>query len=283
MTQKEIITKIKSLKEVKPEKEWVLLTKNNVLGKEANIVRPIHNHHERNSLFELVSSLVNPRIAFSFVAFLFVVVGITGLSGLVGFRPSSDTAALLVAQDAVKNDVELLRVKSQILSEIAAKGDEKENIALVAKEVEEIAKDLTDKVKKEPRLARNVALDISKNRTYLEVMGSEIVGVDLKETSGVLYKTIVEEIMRDVERANLSEIQQERLSGVKKMYDSGEYAKALESILLINATEREDENGGASDDVIEKNGGVIDSKEIDSHKNHESTEKERNGKEVILE
>ena len=61
-----------------------------------------------------------------------------------------------------------------------------EEFSVVIKEIKEASRELTDAIKKDPQFAKDVALDINNNKTYLDVPGSD----DLKETSYALYKEI---------------------------------------------------------------------------------------------
>lgn len=257
MTQEELIHKIEGLRRIKPGKEWVFLTKNRIIGNEGKAVfSPEKNGNPFNEFVNLLTGLKKYRVAYVLAALLFIMAGAGGLVNLHSGTNNEGIAGLSAAQEAVRNDIELLKVKSQNLTEITKDSQKKENIDLAVKEVEEITRGLIARLKKEPNLARGVALDIVKDAdkggTYLEISGSE----GLKETSDVLYKTIVEQMIKDVKGAVLTESQQESLSAAKEMYNSGNYAKAMESILLIGESAENDGESGSEE------GGGDDNKEL---------------------
>lgn len=266
MTQEELTHKIEGLRQIKPRKEWVFLTKNSIIGNEEKAVfSPGKNGNLFNEFVNLLTGLKKYRVAYALAALLFILAGAGGLVSLHSGTNNEGVAGLSAAQEAVRNDIELLKVKSQNLTEITKDSQKKEDIDLAVKEVEEITKGLIARLKKEPNLAREVALDIvkdtDKGRTYLEISGSE----KLKETSDVLYKTIVEQMIKDMEGIVLTESQQESLNAAKEIYDSGDYAKAMEGILLIGGSTGNDGESGSEDNSGNNN--VDNNKEEINEKN----------------
>lgn len=266
MTQEEIIHKIEGLRQIKPSKEWVFLTKNSIIGNEGKTTfSPEKSRSFFNGLVNLLMGLKGYRVAYALAALLFALAGAGGLVNLYSMTNNEGIVGLSAVQEAARNDIELLKAKSQNLTEIAKDSQNKEDVDLAVKEVEEITKGLIAKLKKEPNLAREVAQgiveDADKGRTYLEISGSE----ELKEISDVLYKTIVEQMIKDMEGAVLTESQQESLSAAKEMYNNGNYAKAMESILLIGGSAENDGESGSEE------GGGNDN--IDNNKEEEINEK----------
>ncbi|OGZ69953.1 MAG: hypothetical protein A3F47_02300 [Candidatus Staskawiczbacteria bacterium RIFCSPHIGHO2_12_FULL_38_11] len=232
MTEQELISRLQSLKQIKPRENWVVFAKTKIFdapvyAKYANIKTA------RNSVFsDTLASIFQKKVAYAFAAFLFVVAGMFGFMKYGFFNNPANVQVAQVSQEhltAIKSNVEEFKTKSKILSQMTKSSDLKE-IALAVKEIKDVAKELTEAIKNDSQLAKEVALDINNNKTYLDIEGEG----DLKETSDILYKTIDEQMIKDLEGATLTESQQEALKIAKKLYDEGKYSNALESILLLN-------------------------------------------------
>ena len=91
-------------------------------------------------------------------------------------------------------------------------------------------KSLADEINSNPGVAKKVAVELKNSGTLASLEG----GVELKEVSGDLYKTIDSQVIEDLEKTTLTQEQQQMLNEVKDLYDQGKYLEALEEILLIN-------------------------------------------------
>ena len=239
MTEKELISRLQTLKQIKPRKDWVILAKNQILGlsakAESNFFKAkatINNKpNYREVLLNIFRMSFQRKFAYTLGAFLFIVLGVFGfinysLPGDQNLKVAKESPAALVA---IKNNVEDFKTKSKNLSEIAKFNPK--DIPLAIKEVKDAAKEITDAVQKDPKLAKEIALEVNNNKTYLNVVEAD----DLKETSDILYKTIVEQMIKDLENTILTESQQETLKTIKDLYNEKRYSNALESALLLNA------------------------------------------------
>ena len=178
-----------------------------------------------------MGSIFQRKVAYAFASFLFVAVGLFGVMKY-GFPEKSINVQMSVQSQenlvAIKSNVEEFKAKSKSLSQIAQSNPQ--DFTLAVKEVKEAAKGLTDAIKNDPALAKEVALEINNNKTYLDIQGGE----DLKATSDELYKEIDSQMIEDLENTTLTESQQEALNIAKDLYEKGKYANALESILLLD-------------------------------------------------
>lgn len=236
MTDKELILKLHSLRQIKPRQEWVIFAKNQIFGKNSP------NHSITKTRF--ASAIANifsgvfvakRRMAYSVAVFLFLVAVGTffAFNGLLPKNSSikiakNSTASLI----AIKDSVEEFKEKSKNLSEASKYSPEK--VSLAVKEVKDAVKELTEAVQKDPQLAKEIALEVNNNKTYLEISGSSSNLDDLKETSDTLYKAIVEQMIKDLEGATLIESQKESIDIIKSLHKDGNYVNALENILLLN-------------------------------------------------
>lgn len=231
MTEKELISKLQLLKQIKPKQEWVFLIKNNILSS-SPIRQKVVEAEYNSSIGNVFSAIFGRQFAYSVVVFLFIM-SVGFFAVIKGILPGS--SSLSVEQNStaslvsIKDNVEEFKAKSKTLSSLA-KNNSSEDVSLAIKEVEDVAKELTDAVKKDPKLAKEIALEINNNKTYLQIEGSN----DLKATSDMLYKTIVEQMIKDLDNTTLTESQQDSLNIIKDLYDEGNYTSALESILLLN-------------------------------------------------
>ena len=225
MTEEQLIFKLRGLKDITPRKDWVLLVKTKIL--ESRVMQEnLEEKVSRGTFANVFQVITRPQLSYAFALLLFVAAGFLGITYFVpqNTQPTPDPAALV----AVKNDVEIFKAKSQNLAQ--AMKSNSQDVPLAVEEVKEVAKSLTTAIEKDPGLAKEIALEVNNNKTYLEGGEAE----DLKETSDALYKTIDEQMIQDLENTTLTDSQQEALLIIKNLYEQGKYSHALESILLLN-------------------------------------------------
>lgn len=224
MTEKELIAKLQELKQIKPNRTWVTLTKNEILSapQYAQRVLPAKTTAWTN----LFGFLFQKKLAYALAALAILVIGSVGVMQLPGNPgvPAISPATLV----EVKNSVEAFKVKSKELSMVNQKDPQEFSVAVNSIKI--AAKQLTEAIQKNPGVAKEVALEINNNKTYLNVEGS----AELKATSDVLYKTIVEQMIKDLGKTSLTESQKEALDIAEDLYKKERYTDALESILLLS-------------------------------------------------
>ena len=230
MTDKELISRIQSLKQIKPRENWVLFTKSKILNNNFEAEKSVGANNV-NFIGNMFKTVFLSKFTYSLAVLLFVIsVGsFFAINGILNNGSNvkvskSSTASIL----AIKDSVEDFKIKSKSLSDTVKYSPE--STSLVVKEVKEAARELTVAIKNDPDLAKEVALDINNNKTYLEFSEAN----DLKEVSNNLYKTIVDQMIKDIEDTTLTESQEESLNIVKNSYKENDYTSALEDILLLN-------------------------------------------------
>ena len=207
MEDKKVISKFQSLKQIKPNKEWALLLKNEILANNVNIINNENNFDYKWAFSGVLNLFFQKKFAYVAAAFLFVV---SGLFGFVNVLPNNES----------------LKVSDQSSASLSnIKGDI--NVSSTIKEVESVVKSLTSAIQKNPKIAKDVAIELKNNGTLAYLNG----GIELQETSDILYKTITEQIIEDLENTTLNESQQDIFSDIKTLYDDGRYSEALEKIL----------------------------------------------------
>lgn len=237
MTEKQLISKLQVLKQIKPRKDWVLLTKNEILKKEVITSQPAQANFTGffSNVFKFAD---NNKMAYSFAALLFVFAGAFGFTQYVlppdallsVEKMTEQSQAALTGETDIKTAFEIIKQKSQDLALVKTQKDG--NVSSATKELNDVTKNLTDAIAKDPSLAKEVAMGITNDQTLAAVFSVD----DLKESSDILYKAIDEQMIEDWQkgRQRLTIEQQEKLEEILALYNDKKYAAAMEKILLMN-------------------------------------------------
>ena len=235
MTQQELISKLQELKQIKPNADWVLLSKNQILSTKAHRIEPIGNAKNIGNIFNVI---FGRKLAYSFATFLFLAVGAYGLANIISLQNAKDTnqpaIALLAAEAELQNNFRVLEEKSKNLMEVIEKEPGKVDMAI--QETKVAVENVTDSIKKEPLLSKKAALEVSKNRTYLNIAGNDA----LDEEYDNLFKTASLQLLEDLKNVVLPDDRKEFLDKISKDYTEGlyegKYSVLLEDILMFNAS-----------------------------------------------
>lgn len=236
ITEKELILKLQGLKSIKPSQNWVALSKTKIFA--SSVTSPIveSTPFYKSTFSSLSRMFFQKKLAYALAVILFVFTGFFSFKGINSPAPIPQ----LRGDVSTNSDVQRLKVTSQNLV-AAVNNKQKSEISVAVREFNEATKNLTEAIVKDPTLAKNVALDVKNNKTYLDI--SSEAGV--KESSDNLYKTIDSQIIEDLEKTTLTQDQQKELDEAKELYTQGEYSQALEKILLIDANNKQ---GDSEDD-----------------------------------
>jgi len=244
---KEIISRLQQLKQVKPNKEWVFLIKNQILGSYNPLTGDLSKNklswlEEFSNIFKVIFT---KKLAYALPVFLLTTAGAVVFLMNNGFPPDKPKIALspfaasvlesdnniidnnIIKDNLVNDNLEMFKIRSQYLANAAR---DKQDVAMAVQEVREAAKNLTDIIHNNPKAAKSIALDVNNNKTYLSMTGE----YDLKETSDALYKAIDSQMIEDLKKATLTEEQEETLQYIIDLYNERKYSAALENILLFN-------------------------------------------------
>lgn len=221
MNNQELINKIQGLKQIKPNQNWVSLTKAEVFN--SPVVVPM----QKTIFANVLNVFAQKRLAYAFAMLLVAMIGTVGYlsiptkNGQVALKNEPSAQVL-----ALRNNVAEFKAKSQILADLAQSG----NSYLVVNEVKEVARVLSSAIKQDPTLAREVALDINNNKTLLDIAG----GNSVEEVSD-MYETIVVSLIADLHSRTLTQDQTKELERIQNYLDNNQdYATALRDILLIS-------------------------------------------------
>ena len=233
MTEKELISKLQGLKQIKPRKDWVFLVKSEIF-KNNFIENKVINKTSYSDVFSNIFSVIFQRkFAYALAVFLFIFIGISGFMKYNLPEDGKVTQQSPAVLAAIKNNVESFKAKSQNLADIAKNNPQ--DVSLAVKEVNDAARELINAVQKNPQLAKTIALDVNNNKTYLNIQG----GDNLKETldtlykaSDILYKAIDDPIIASIKETELTKDQQIEFDNILGLYDQGDYSGVLVRLLI---------------------------------------------------
>ncbi len=224
MNEKDLINKLQGLKQIKPRQDWVVLAKSEIFRN--NVAS--YNNPQKAVFTSIFGAIFQRKLAYSLAVFLFIFVGIAGVMKY-GSLVSDNNVAVQSPEilASLENNVAQFKVKSQTLAEATK---DRADSSLALREIKNVAKELTSAIKKDPQLAKKVALDINNNKTLLDISGSN----DVNEVSN-MYETIVLSLMKDLNQRTLTQYQTQELKRIKDyLKDSEDYTTALRDILLIS-------------------------------------------------
>lgn len=215
MEEKELILKIKKLSQIRPEKDWVLKTKREILGPSYSILKPI-----------LIGLFL-----------IFVAIFISAQRALPGEklytlkRLAERGQTLFVSEgEKPKIDLELANKRLQELIQIAKKDDVKK-LAPAMKEVKESAEKAAKSLKRIEKVDSEIVKKTKKleeNRKMTQkILGTEIEAKELE----LAYKILAEREIKDFEKRSLTEKQKEILEKAKEFFEKGDFVSALTNII----------------------------------------------------
>ncbi len=225
MTQEELITKIKDLKAVEPSNNWVLSTKNRILGTET-----------RTELFPFFKPVYAGLFCLLFLIGLFEISqdALPGES-LYYLKKITEKSQVFLSSEAEKPSLNLAQANKRLeeLDKIARK-NEVQKLAPAIDEfqatVSEAAKSLS-KVKKvdEQIVAQARKLDENKERVE-QTLATKIETDDYYNALAVIVKREIS----DLEAKDLTDQEKAGLEQAKQYLEQEDYSEALITILEIS-------------------------------------------------
>jgi len=243
MNEKEIIAKLQLLREIKPEKEWVVATRKKIIPQ------------RRQSMWEVFSYLGSKvfrpelRPAFAMGVFLATIMSIA-LFGL--FNINKTQAPVISLNPNVNfNDpaqyLDLAEKKIQEIEKIAQNDGDGRIIGILQDTqtaIEKAAKSLPSKPEnpeKTKEIVKKVAEINKKAQEIKQELGVEIDSSVLTSKTEEMIKNGIEDTAQELariqiqmlENSSLTEKQQELFQEAKTLYNQGKYQEALEKILIL--------------------------------------------------
>lgn len=217
MQEYQVIQKIKKLQQIKPRKDWVVFSENEILGPELK---------EKIPLFSwFVLPFRKPVLVFSSI--LIIAVALTGVFFYLNPQDSQ----------IVSNDTEVLASLQGLETRLKEINSSLDNLKNMKNQSQALV--MTEIVKATAREGERVVNDFKKskeplsNQVLASLDGVESLSKELTETSGILQKEIFEDYLEFLKQRTLSEEDQERLQKVEQYYNEGMEADALLLITLI--------------------------------------------------
>ena len=220
MTEKELIGKLRELRQIKPRKDWVVLTKSQILVEEKPVFNPLF-------IFKPV-----------YAGFLFIFI----LFGLFGTSQNALPGDLLYP---IKKIVEKSRVvfvsetdKPKLNLELANRRLEELNQIAQKNEVKKLAPAINEFQASASKAAKNLTTlkgadvkgivaetqKLEENRKKAESLGVVVGETEELENA---YKVLAEREIENLENSSLTEKQEEVLKEAKEYFEREDYSNAL--------------------------------------------------------
>jgi len=236
VTEANLVKKIQELKKIRPRKDWVVLTKSQILGEEPKV---------------LFFPFFKPALAT--VTVLGILFGIFSLAQnslpgdlLYPIKKITEKSQAVFVSEEEKPTFQL-KLTNQRLEELAkiVEANQVEKLAPAINEfqasIAQTSQDLKE-VREPEKVAKAVVEQTQKlketKQEIEQVLATKIVSEEVEEEfEGALlplYKAQVEMLIKDLESRTLNEKQQNLLEGAKEDYEKGNYSLALEKILFLS-------------------------------------------------
>lgn len=241
MTEKQLISKIQKLKNVKPDPNWVFFTKERILGREKK---------PESSFLAFIKEIQKGerfvfahKPAFAFITCLLILIGLFGFAqnsvpgeSLFTLKRITEQgqSVFIPKKDQTKHSLEIANKRLDDLTKIAEKNEVKKLAPAINEYQETVSKAAENLAKEEsPEAIKEIAgviKELEQKEEQVKSLGIEI--GENEELKSVLAQ-IVENEIKDLENRSLTEEQEESLAEIKLDYEQGEYSKALEKILIL--------------------------------------------------
>ena len=232
MREKDVIKQLRSLRQIKPNKDWVVFARKEIVG-------------EEKLVFHLS---FKPAFALSLLGILVISSFALAQNSLPGDalyplkRITEKTRLALTPQsEKPKVQLELTAERLRELKQIAKENKIeklKPAIAEVNQTIPETARTI-QKITKEKNNIENVKEivkkvdEIEKTKKEVQALGVVVGDDELEKTSQELRKELVEEELKDLEKRSLTDNQKELLEKAKEYYQKENYSEALEIIFYL--------------------------------------------------
>jgi len=220
MTENELIGKIRELRQIKPRKDWVILTKSQILGEEKPVFAPFF-------IF---------RPVYAGVLFVFILLGLFGTAqnALPGdlLYPikkivEKSRVVFISEADKPKADLELANKRLEELNQIAQNNDVRKLAPAINEfqaSISQAAKNLTTSKGADVKGIVAETQKLEENKKKAESLGVVVGGTEELENA---YKILAEREIENLENSSLTEKQEEVLKEAKDYFENGDFTNAL--------------------------------------------------------
>lgn len=276
ITEKELIGRIKELKSIKPQENWVVLAKSRIFGEETT----------KKNIFANPFPYFKPVFATAVIFFV--------LFGLFGYAENSVPGDFMYNIKKIAERGQILFVTEENMPEVslqlANRRLEELNKILETNQVSKLAPAINEFQASVSEAAKNISRMEATSSNPIEVQkivdkSKEIeerveeiralgVVIDSESLQGVSNKLEVKLLLSDLETRSLTDEQEEIVARMRELYEEEKYTEALLLLAEINAEEpvQPDEDS----DLIDEDGEDISG---DTEENDNDTENEENTEE----
>jgi len=252
MRDKELIKKIKELRQIKPNQTWVVFTKQNILGEEEIPARKAEMVAKPTAFIEIFGILTGKRLAYATITALLILVGTFGFAqntvpGDVLFplkKVTERTQGVFVSgSQKPRFDLELVNKRLEDLARIVQSQQEK-NLAPAIEELEATAVRATKSLegaKENKEVLNQIAQEMQKYEenkkiaeTVLGTLGKLSIDTEKTQELDNALADIIQKQIESLENSILTEEQETLLNEVKEDYENKNYSEALRKVLQIS-------------------------------------------------
>jgi len=232
MTEKDLIKQLQELKEIKPNKDWALLTKRQILPREESV---------RHSVFNTFA-VFQWKLAFAPVVSVFVVIGLFGFANttvpgdfLFPIKKAAEITQVGLSSSAEKTGVHL-KLANRRLEELSGIA-EVNKVRSLAPTIKEFQDNMTEAVNglssMDSATFKELVVETQKLEENKQRVES-VLGVQIGGETEEFENQLVGYLIADLETRTLGEDEQKLLAEAKDYYAAGDYTLALEKIWILS-------------------------------------------------
>ena len=231
MTEKDLIKQLKQLKEIKPSKDWVLLTKRRILPEVPVSERSMSN----------VFAVFQWKLAFAPVISVFIVIGLFGFANttvpgdfLFPFKKAAEIAQVGLSSGAEKSGVHL-KLANRRLEELSSIA-EVNKVRSLAPTIKEFQDNMTEAANGLSQMGslnlKELVFETQKMEENKQKVES-VLGIQIGGETNKFENQLVSYLISDLERRSLNEEDQKLLAEAREYSEAGNYNLALEKLLVL--------------------------------------------------
>jgi len=230
MNEKTLIGKIEILRQIRPRKNWVILTKKRILGEERTLPGLFLDSFRvfQGLFFQYKLALASLVLLFILGGtFVFAQKSLPGEPLFIVKKMTEKTRAVFISEEEKpKAQLELANRRLEDLAKIAEKND----VRKLAPAIDEFQANVSEAAKNLAK-AKTVGKDIvvqtqelEKNKEKIEKTLATQIGTEELEN---VYKDLAEQQIKDLENSSLTESQEKILEEAKEYFEAGDYSNSL--------------------------------------------------------
>lgn len=221
--EREFINKIRGLKQIKPNQDWVVFTKNQILGQEDTV-----------SIFSILQTVFQKPVFVVAATLMLLIAGIAGFFYLTE-KPTEIAEAptepeIILALGDLQKEIEQATEGLRKIEEPQKILDARNVVVPTIEAVREVITE-TEKLEKDTK--------INKDKQVLGIVINVNESInELENTLDEMTAILAESLIQDLETRTLTQVQQEILEKAKQAHAQGNYTEALVNSLFINQLDK---------------------------------------------